>query len=62
MILQDLCIHCGFCLVACPLKAIANENGTMRIRPEACTLCGLCAGKCLGQAIVLAEEEGGRDP
>lgn len=45
------------CIAACPVEAIANQEGFVRIDREACTGCGACVEACPHQAIRLDGEE-----
>lgn len=39
------------CIDACPVEAITNEDGDVRIDPDICTACGLCVEACPYSAI-----------
>lgn len=39
MIVTDNCTGCAACQLECPNKAIVEQSGTFRIKPEKCTEC-----------------------
>ncbi|MDR2662309.1 MAG: glycyl-radical enzyme activating protein [Treponema sp.] len=48
---QAACVRCGNCAGACPVRAIALEDGTVTVNRAACTGCGNCAGACGAGAL-----------
>jgi Fe-S-cluster-containing hydrogenase component 2 len=42
----QVCDQCGACAEACPVEAIAKQNGVYRVRQEACTQCLECVEAC----------------
>ncbi len=52
-IIHDKCIGCQMCVSDCPVDAISvNDDGTVKIDPEACINCGKCFQVCPVQAIL----------
>ncbi len=47
------CIHCGRCLMACPLGAIQLKADKLFIDPALCNHCGHCAEVCCTEALQL---------
>jgi Pyruvate/2-oxoacid:ferredoxin oxidoreductase delta subunit len=45
------CILCGACAGACPVHAIENKNGKLRIDNERCILCYCCREMCPENAV-----------
>ena len=51
---QEECAACGVCAdERCPMKAIAEEEGSYHVLPERCIGCGACTGTCPTGAISL---------
>ena len=44
--INDNCIACGACEMACPVKAISMGDGKYEIDPQKCVSCGTCAATC----------------
>ena len=54
----DLCSECGTCADACPIAAIAvNDGGAPAVDTSVCIGCGVCAIKCPTGAMCLAGRE-----
>lgn len=45
---EELCISCGQCIPYCPVSAIKEEDGVIRIDDDQCVECGVCrrSGVC----------------
>ncbi|MFH1134917.1 MAG: 4Fe-4S binding protein [Pseudomonadota bacterium] len=53
----ELCDGCGSCADACPMDALAVEDGRARPRqPDLCMGCRLCEVDCPHQAITVLEQ------
>lgn len=52
------CIKCGFCVAACPEKAVrpAAKNLIEKVNLTLCTHCGLCARACCAGALKMIGE------
>ncbi len=49
----ERCTLCGLCAESCPTKALAIENGRLRVDESKCTLCRQCVKVCEPEAIEL---------
>jgi pyruvate formate lyase activating enzyme len=47
MFFPHLCVGCGACVAACPSRAVAVKNGSLRIDRAVCDSCGECVPHCL---------------
>lgn len=47
----EKCIHCGFCLPACPQQAISRQGGNVVLNRRLCISCGRCATECCSGAL-----------
>lgn len=55
---RDLCVSCLTCVRVCPWDIPKIDNsGVATIDPTECRACGICAGECPAQAIVLNQAE-----
>jgi len=43
---QGLCMRCGSCAAACPVRAITHEYGKPNVNREMCIKCGACYAQC----------------
>ncbi|MCD6229820.1 MAG: 4Fe-4S binding protein [Candidatus Diapherotrites archaeon] len=49
---EDLCIGCGACVVACPLKVLDLVDGKAKVvNPDDCKGCKKCSEVCPVDAI-----------
>ena len=55
---RDLCVSCLTCVRVCPwgIPQI-DQGGVAHITPLECHACGICAGECPAQAILLNQSE-----
>lgn len=54
--IEEKCIHCHTCLIACPQQAIQSEEGRLNIDHHLCSVCGTCANVCSTQALSMVGE------
>jgi len=55
---RDLCVSCLTCVRVCPWDIPKiDDSGVAAIDPAACRACGICAGECPAQAIILNQSE-----
>lgn len=53
---ENLCVACGCCQTACPLKAITIPDGICAtVNYAKCVGCGMCAKKCPASIISIRE-------
>jgi pyruvate formate lyase activating enzyme len=57
MYTKKKCIGCRTCMEHCPQKAIYPTPEGMKTNPEACLLCGRCAGVCPAKAMEISGVE-----
>ncbi len=56
----EACIDCGKCAEICRFDAIANENGSYRVKALDCEGCGYCARICPTEAITMQPQNVGK--
>lgn len=50
---EEVCSGCETCVGACPVSAIAMDNGKAKVNEADCIECGACVGECPCEAISL---------
>ena len=50
--INEDCIVCMACIGVCPVGAIEEGAGEVKINPDICIDCGICVGVCPVNAIV----------
>ncbi|MDP7079404.1 MAG: 4Fe-4S binding protein [Candidatus Undinarchaeales archaeon] len=50
---EDLCLHCGGCIVTCPVDASVFHDPIIIIDDKECVSCGACVAVCPTGAISL---------
>lgn len=50
-IIQEKCKKCLECAKVCPVKAIEEKDGEVKIDKSICLSCGCCAATCPNGAI-----------
>lgn len=50
--ITDMCIKCGACAEACPMKCISEGDETFVIDENKCISCGTCRSVCPVEAPV----------
>lgn len=56
-IVEEFCIGCSHCVMACPLGVLKIENKKSKVvKPEACDSEGRCIAACPQKAIPHLEE------
>ncbi len=58
----DACDGCGLCEEACPIDAVAVEEGKAKIDQDWCIGCGVCASACPNDAISMVRRSDVQDP
>ena len=48
---QAKCLGCEACTGACPVSAIAMNDGVAVVNEDECIDCGACVGTCPAEAI-----------
>ena len=48
---EEKCVGCETCVGACPVSAIAMEDGKACVNAGDCVDCGSCVGECPAEAI-----------
>jgi len=51
------CDQCGICADACPVDAIAIEDGIYRVNEEECTACHECVAACPKSVMIIKNED-----
>ncbi len=49
----EKCVGCEACTGACPVGAIAMNDGVANVNESECIECGACVGECPNEAISL---------
>jgi len=47
---------CGACVAECPVDAVSNTGGRLRLDLARCLFCGACAAACPPEAITFSQE------
>jgi iron only hydrogenase large subunit-like protein len=56
-VVDDLCIGCTHCMIACPTQAIRVRDGKAVITEERCVDCGNCCKACPVSAILIEQDD-----
>jgi len=53
---EEVCTHCGACVVVCPSDALAMDPKTHEVRfdPDECVACGACVPVCPPRAMSIS--------
>ncbi len=57
MVVENHCVGCGQCRLACPAGSTAPGQGPLPVRQQDCTLCGACADACPTEARRIVGQE-----
>ena len=53
---EQLCVGCETCADACPMVAIAVDDGVAKVNELRCIGCGVCIAQCSSEAIQLMKK------
>ncbi|AFS77808.1 4Fe-4S ferredoxin iron-sulfur binding domain-containing protein [Gottschalkia acidurici 9a] len=57
-VLKKLCVGCGTCVKACPMKAIKIVDGIFaEVNQDKCVGCSKCERECPASIIEIVEKE-----